>query len=107
MGSSAPCWQDGPASGYMGLGAPCPRRYYLDMRILVVGEESRKCDEMVTSIVQRLVWRYGRDVVIVHGDPTGAVESFEEACKKLGIRTEMRVPDWRTGTPPVDRKSVV
>ncbi len=73
----------------------------LDMRILVVGEGSWKCDELATSIVRRLITRYGQEIVIVHGDPTGVVESFQVACKKLGIRTETRVPTWRTGAPPL------
>ena len=71
------------------------------MRIVVVGEGSWRCDKLRTSIVQRLVTRYGREIVIVHGDPIGVAESFETVCKKLGIRTETRVPNWRTGDPPL------
>ena len=71
------------------------------MRIVVVGEGSWRCDELATSVVQRLLTRYGQEITIVHGDPTGVVESFEMACAELGIRTETRVPDWRLGAPPL------
>jgi hypothetical protein len=73
----------------------------MDMRILVVGEGSWKCDKLATSIVRRLIARYDHEIVIVHGDPTGVVESFQVACKELGIRTETRVPDWLIGAPPL------
>jgi hypothetical protein len=91
----------GPVNGDQGLGIRPVASYYLDMRIVVVGEGSWKCDELATSIVRRLVTSYGQEIVIVHRDPTGVVESFEVACKRLGIRTETRVPSWRTGAPPL------
>ena len=71
------------------------------MRILLVGEGSWKCDELATSTVWRLIVSYGQEIVIVHGDPTGVVESFQVACKELGIRTETRVPDWLIRAPPL------
>ena len=71
------------------------------MRIAIVGEGSWKCDDLAKAIVRRLITRYGEDIVIVHGDPTGVVQSFLAACAELKIRTETRVPDWRIGTPPL------
>jgi hypothetical protein len=75
--------------------------YYLDISIILAGEGSWKCDELATAIVRRLITRYGHEIVIVHGDPTGVVDSFQVACKELGIRTETRVPNWRIGAPPL------
>jgi hypothetical protein len=40
------------------------------MRIVVVGEGSWKPGELATSIVRRLITRYGQEIVIIHGDPT-------------------------------------
>jgi hypothetical protein len=51
--------------------------------------------------VDNAITRYGQETVIIHGDPTGVVESFQVACRELGIRTETRVPDWRLGAPPL------
>jgi hypothetical protein len=76
------------------------------MRIVVTGERSWKCDGLAVAILQRLIARHGSDVVIVHGGDCGVDESFDRACKSLGIAVEARVPNWRqTGIPTIGARN--
>ena len=77
-------------------------RYDLYMRIVVTGERAWACDELAMIVLQRLIARYGRDIVIVHGGCPGVDESFNKACKSLGITVEVRLASWpQTGTPTI------
>lgn len=58
------------------------------MRIIVCGDRLWSCHKLAAGVLQRLVARYGPDLVIVHGGGTGVEESFDAACKGLGIATE-------------------
>jgi hypothetical protein len=40
------------------------------------------------------VAQYGQEIVIVHGAATGVDESFEMACRGLGVQTEPHPADW-------------
>jgi len=72
------------------------------MRIVVTGERAWACDELAMIVLQRLIARYGRDIVIVHGGCPGVDESFNKACKSLGITVEVRLASWpQTGTPTI------
>jgi hypothetical protein len=53
------------------------------LRILITGDRHWRCTDLADQIVARLMRRYGPNVVIVHGDPTGVVESFELVRKEL------------------------
>ena len=81
-------------------------RYFLDMRTVVTRDRSWTCDELATTVLQRLVARYESDLVIVHGGDNGVDQSFNRACKSLGIPIEARVADRRgTGIPAIASRS--
>jgi hypothetical protein len=63
------------------------------MRILIAGDRHRRCDDLAKQIVNRLLARYGPDLVIVHGGAPGVDQSFSEACRHLGIPAEPHVAD--------------
>jgi hypothetical protein len=58
------------------------------MRILVTGDRFWVCRDLATDILRRLIERYGHDVVIVHSGGCGVDQSFEVACRDLGINVE-------------------
>ena len=54
------------------------------MRILVTGDRRWYSPELAARVLSRMIARYGRDIVIVHGAATGIDQSFAEACAKEG-----------------------
>jgi hypothetical protein len=58
------------------------------MRILVTGDRFWACHKLAAGIIRRLVGRYGKDIIIVHGGATGVDESFALAAKGLGVAAE-------------------
>jgi hypothetical protein len=64
------------------------------MRILVTRDRFWFCNRLAAAVVRRLVARYGQDIAIVHGAATGVDESFEMACRGLGVKTEPHPADW-------------
>jgi hypothetical protein len=78
-----------------GLAGIAPIRYDLDMRILVTGDRHWRCDDLAEQIVNRLIARYGPDLVVVHGGAPGVDQSFSEACRHLGIPAEPHLADWK------------
>ena len=76
------------------------------MRIVVTGERAWACDELAMVILQRLIARYGRDIVVVHGGFPGVDQSFNKACKSLGVTVEVRLAEWpQTGTPTIGTRN--
>ena len=76
------------------------------MRIVVAGDRAWRCGELATAILRRLVKRYGANFTIVHGGQNGVDESFDTACKNLGIAVEVRLPNWpHTGLPTIGNKN--
>jgi YspA, cpYpsA-related SLOG family len=69
--------------------------YDLDMRILVTGDRYRVCIPLAERIVTRLIARYGRDLVIIHGGAPGVDNSFAEACRTFDIKAEAHLADWK------------
>ena len=65
------------------------------MRILITGDRHWRCDELAKHVVNRLLARYGPDLVIVHGGSPGADQSFAVACRELGVTAEPHVADWK------------
>ena len=65
------------------------------MRILVTGDRFWTCPKLATSIVRRLVARYGPGITIVHGGGPGVDNSFASACRDLGISAEPHLADWK------------
>jgi hypothetical protein len=70
-------------------------RYALIMRILVTGDRHWTCYDLAEAILNRLIARYGPDLVIVHGGAAGVDQAFHMACKTLGIAVEPHVADWK------------
>ena len=76
------------------------------MRILATGDRAWVCDDLAMVVLNRLIARYGRDIVIVHGGCPGVDESFNKACKSLGITVEVRLASWpQTGTPTIGTRN--
>jgi hypothetical protein len=76
------------------------------MRIVITGDRAWSCDELAMAVLQRLITRYGRDIVIIHGGSPGVDESFNEACTSLGITVEPRPANWpHTGHPTIGSKN--
>jgi hypothetical protein len=65
------------------------------MRILVTGDRHRRCNDLAEQTVNRVLARYGPDLVIIHGGAPGVDNAFATACRKLGIVAEPHVADWR------------
>ena len=76
------------------------------MRIVMAGERAWACDELAIVVLQRLIARYGREMVIVHGGAVGVDESFSRACKSLSVDVEVRLANWpQTGHPTIGSKN--
>jgi hypothetical protein len=57
-------------------------------------------------IVQRLIARYGRNTIVVHAGCVGVDESFNIACRHLGIALEVRMANsGQTGTPTIGTRN--
>jgi hypothetical protein len=54
----------------------------------VTGDRNRYCPEMVEGILNRLLLRYGPDLVVIHGAATDIDRSFALACGELEIEQE-------------------
>jgi hypothetical protein len=80
--------------------------YYLDMRILVIGDRHWNCAELAGQIVNRLLARYGPNLVIIHGGEPGVDQAIALTCQELGIRVEARLVNWhQTGLPTIGTKN--
>jgi acetylglutamate kinase len=55
------------------------------MRILITGDRHWRCDDLAEQIINRLLARYGPDLVIVHGGAPGVDNAFATACREVGI----------------------
>jgi hypothetical protein len=76
------------------------------MRIVETGDRAWPCDDLAMVVVQRLIARYGCDIVVVHGGCPGVDESFNKACKSLGVAVEVRLATWpQTGTPTIANRN--
>ena len=76
------------------------------MRIVVTGNKDWSCPDLAARILRRLIARYGRDIVIIHGNEPGVDASFDAAAQAMGIRTEARVIDRKnTGFPTVGQRN--
>ena len=80
--------------------------YYLNMRILVVGDRHWNCAELAGQIVNRLLARYGPNLVIIHGGEPGVDQAVALACQELGVLVEARLVNWhQTGLPTIGTKN--
>jgi hypothetical protein len=76
------------------------------MRIVVTGDKDWSCPDLAARILRRLVARYGRDIVIIHGNEPGVDASFDAAAKEMGLIVETRVIDRKnTGFPTVGQRN--
>jgi hypothetical protein len=65
------------------------------MRILITGDRHWACTPLVERILDRLIARYGRDLVIVHGGAPGVDNAFAEAYRRFDIMAEPHLADWK------------
>ena len=80
--------------------------YYLNMRILIFGDRHWNCEELAGQIVNRLLARYGPNLVIIHGGEPGVDQAVALACRELGVVVEARLVNWhQTGLPTVGTKN--
>ena len=62
---------------------------------MVSPEPHWRCDDVAEAILNRLLARYGPDIVIIHGGAPGVDQSFHVACRELGITVEPHLADWK------------
>jgi hypothetical protein len=78
----------------------------VDMRIIVTGDKDWSCPDLAARILRRLVARYDRDIIIIHGNEPEVDASFAGAAKELGITAEALVIDRKnTGFPTLGQRS--
>jgi hypothetical protein len=65
------------------------------MRVLVTGDRHWYAPDLARQVVNRLLARYGPDLVIVYGVATGIDTSFVEACDDLGVAQELHPARWK------------
>jgi hypothetical protein len=65
------------------------------VRILITGERHWRCDNLAAQIMNRLLVRYGPELVVVHGGAPGIDQSFQVACQTLGVTVEPHLADWK------------
>jgi hypothetical protein len=72
----------------------------------VTGDKEWSCPDLAARILRRLVARYGRDIVIIHGNEPGVDASFDAAAKEMGLKVEARVINRKiTGFPTVGQRN--
>jgi hypothetical protein len=64
------------------------------MRTRAADDRLWGCSQLGHDVLRRLIDRYGREFVIVHGDATGGDESFGRTAKGLGLAVEPHPADW-------------
>jgi hypothetical protein len=50
---------------------------------------------LAEQIINRLLARYGPELIIVHGGAPGVDNAFATACRELGIVAEPHLADWK------------
>jgi hypothetical protein len=76
------------------------------MRILIVGDRNWTCPRLAEKIVNRLLDRYGRDILIIHGGEPGVDQAIATACQAHGVQHEARlVSRYHTGIPTISAKN--
>jgi hypothetical protein len=64
------------------------------MRIIVTGDRNWFAPDLAEQVLNRLMVRYGPNLVIVHGAATGIDRSFAEACGDLGVEQGAHPARW-------------
>jgi YspA, cpYpsA-related SLOG family len=78
----------------------------VDRRIVITGDPGWECRELASRVLRRLVARYGRDIVIIHGNEPGVDQAFAAAAKEVGVTAEVRVIDRKnTGFPTIGQRN--
>jgi hypothetical protein len=65
------------------------------MRVLVTGHRRWYAPDLAVQVVNRLLCRYGPDLVIVHGAATEIDARFAKACDDLGVNHEPHSARWK------------
>ena len=64
------------------------------MRIIVTGDRNWNALELAEEVLNRLLARYGPNLVIVHGAATGIDRSFAIICGEMEIEQEPHPARW-------------
>jgi YspA, cpYpsA-related SLOG family len=64
------------------------------MRIVIAGDRHWGCLDLAERVVNRLVVRYGPNIVIIHGGYPGVDQSFAVSCHELGVTAELCLVDF-------------
>jgi hypothetical protein len=63
-------------------------------RVLVTGDRNWFCLSLAERIIRRLIDRYGRDLIVVHGAARGVDSAFDSACALNDIVRAPYPADW-------------
>ena len=66
----------------------------LIVRIIVTGDRHWRAPDFAKQIVSRLLPKYGPDIVIVRGGFPGIDYSVAEACRELGVQSDLYLADF-------------
>lgn len=67
------------------------------IRVLVTGDRNFNCPDLAREILDKVVDKHGRDLVLVHGCGNGVDASFAQAARDIGLTVEAHFADWRDG----------
>jgi hypothetical protein len=65
------------------------------MRVLITGDRHLNALDLAEDILNRLLAKYGPNLVIIHGGARGVDNAFSVACHELGVVAEPHVADWK------------
>jgi hypothetical protein len=66
----------------------------MPIRVIITGDRKWSPTLLVGRIVDRLVVRYGDDLVVVHGAGEGIDEAFDAACQMRRVKVERHPARW-------------
>jgi hypothetical protein len=68
--------------------------YNASMRVLITGDRNWAPHDLAKQVVERLLTRYGRGILIVHGAAPGIDWAFTRACQDLSVAQEAHAARW-------------
>ncbi len=63
--------------------------------VVITGDRFWGCPDLAEQVLNRLLARYGPDLVIIHGGANGVDQAFHVAARELGIDVEPHLADWK------------
>src|SRR4051794_32502063 len=65
-------------------------------RVIVTGDRNWHCADLAGQVIDRLQTRYGKSLVLIHGEARGVDLSFSLVAEFRGIEAEPYPADWKT-----------